>query len=53
MRKTGSCFRRDQDCALIECRSFENESGNVWTEEVVLEPAAEPAVDPADQAATD
>jgi hypothetical protein len=43
--QTGSCFRRDPDGALIECRSFEDEDGNVSTDEIVVEPAPPPAED--------
>jgi len=42
--QTGSCFRRDDDGALIECRSFEDEAGNVWTDEIIIE-QAQPVTD--------
>ena len=42
---TGSCFRRDEAGALIECRSYADEDGNVWTEEIVIEPAPESATE--------
>lgn len=44
MSHTGSCFRRDESGALIECRSFVDDDGIVWTEEILVEPA--PVVEP-------
>jgi len=38
---TGSCFRRNDAGDLIDCRSYTDEAGHVWTVEVVVELADE------------
>ncbi len=47
--KTGEVYFRDEQGALVLAESFEDEIGQVRTENTIVEPADEaPATDPAD-----